>query len=163
MKLKFLFLTLAFLILQACGEDVNSAAEQEPSEKPISTGTEILGIEVCDEEYSMCGHLNLPNSLEGTPRELLIALFSKLPPQGPPDAVLMRVGTPSLNAGERYPLRVHPVLESGQYFLYVSLYMEGGGQYQPMVGIDYIGTSAEKLNFSGGALKFEEIEMIVAQ
>jgi hypothetical protein len=166
MSIKILTLSFAFIFLQACGEDLESVVDERPStanERPISTGVEIPALEVCDEEYSMCGHLSLPDSLAGQPRELLIALFSSLPPQGPPDAVLMRVDTPSLGKGEFYPIRVQPVLESGEYYIYVSLYMEGGGEYQPMAGVDYVGATPAKLDFDGGLLKFDDIEMKMAE
>ena len=110
----------------------------------------------------MCGFLSLPETFEAEPRELLIALFSSLPPVGPPDAVLMRINEPSLGQGELYPVRVQPVLETGEYFIFVSLYVAGGGQYQPMSGIDYTGQSATKVSFDGGSVTFDDIEMQVA-
>ena len=166
MNTKILSLSLVVIFLQACGEDIDSPVGKAPSAgsgRQVSTGAEVPEVQVCDQEYSMCGFLSLPDSFVAEPRELLITLYSNLPPQGPPDAILMRIDTPSVGKGEFYPVRVQPVLESGEYFVYVSLYVEGGGQYQPMSGVDYIGQTSTKLAFNGGLLKFDDIEMKIAE
>ena len=158
-----MILPLLLVTLCACGEEDTGNTEGSSGEPTVSTGPEIPSEDTCDLEYSACGSLNIPASFDGTPRELLIALFSSLPPQGPPNLILARIASPSLGANERYPIRVHPFLETGEYFVYVSLYMDGGGEFQPVPGVDYIGQTPTKINFDGVALDFGEIEMVLAE
>ncbi len=170
MHRRFYSVLLLSSVLVACGGEAEPLSG--PSDPlsggdsnaaiPISTGPEIPDIEVCDQEYSACGYVGLPASFSDTPRQFLVALFSSLPAEGPPNSVLMRIDAPSVRAGERYPVRIHPVLESGEYFIFTTLYVDGGGEFQPVVGTDYVGASKTKLNFDGTALEFGDIDMTVA-
>lgn len=127
-----------------------------------SEGPEIPDPSVCDEEYSFCGTLVTPASFTGTPRSLALALYTSVPPAGPPNAILAEIPAPSIGPGERYPIRLAPIIETGDYYVWANLYMEGGGEWVPVNDIDYTGASAAPLTMSGDSITFDDISLEVA-
>lgn len=134
-----------------------------PGTAGTSDGEEIPDAATCGMEYAFCGDLLLPWDFEGETRELAVALYTSIPPAGPPNATLAQIPAPSMKTGETYPLRLQPVLETGEYYLWVNLYMEGGGTWVPVDGVDYVGASAGKITLGGSEpIVFEDIVMEVA-
>ncbi len=128
-----------------------------------STGAEIPDPSTCDEEYSFCGSLLVPEDFSGTPRSLALALYTSIPPAGPPDAILAEISAPSLGPGERYPVRLAPVVNTGEYYIWANLYIEGGGEWMPENGIDYTGATPAPVMLTGASLSFDDITMKVAE
>ena len=166
--LSLLFMSLC-LSFGACADEVTPsddgapfAGEVEPGSGPVSDGPEIPEVTVCGEDYSLCGHVMVPGNLGGSPRSLVVALYTSLPPMGPPSAVLTQIEAPSLNAGEQYPVRIYPMLEKGEYFIWVNLYMEGGGEWMPINGVDYTGASAGSVVLDGESFQFDDIYLDIA-
>ena len=62
-------------------------------------------------------------------------------------------------AGELYPIRAYPFLDTGEYKLYIIVYMEGGGSARPANNIDYIGYIDESYVFDGQPIDFGEITL----
>ncbi len=129
---------------------------------PVSDGPEIADLTVCGEVNSLCGHVVVPQNLQGAPRALVVALYPSLPPMGPPSAIVAEIDAPSLEAGEQYPVRIHPLLETGEFFIQVSLYMEGGGQWTPINGVDYTGASSNSVVLDGQSFEFDDIYLDLA-
>ena len=46
-------------------------------------------------------------------------------------------------------MRFEPVIATGDYYLWVFLYMEGGGEWQPVSGVDYVAHTDEMITFDG--------------
>jgi len=154
-------LMACFALSVGCGEDVAPEAGQ-PSEGeplPISVGPEIPSEDSCGQEYSVCTYLRVPSDLEGQPRSIALALYRSIPPSASPDILITQVNEPSLKAGERYPLRAYPFLDTGEYYVWVNLYMEGGGSARPVNGVDYTGFLAEPINFDGRAIELPELSL----
>lgn len=133
-----------------------------PGSAGTSTGDEIPDPSVCDEEYSFCGDILIPADFTGTPRSLAVALYTTVPPAGPPNYTVISIDAPSMKAGERYPVRVQPMLETGDYFIWVNLYMEGGGTWLPVNDVDYTGVSAASITFDGTSYVFDDITVAPA-
>ena len=153
------------LLLAGCVEKVTDTADSEvddPSSAPISTGDEIAEASVCDEEYSLCGNIYVPMSMTNAPRQLVVALYRSIPPSGSPDLVVDQIDAPSVVAGEKYPIRIYPFLESGEYYIWTNLYMEGGGDYEPVNDVDFTGHSEEMIVLDGSAIKFDDIVLSAA-
>ena len=117
---------------------------------------------ICAEAYSLCGDLIIPSDITGTTRSLAIVLYSSIPPAGPPEGIVEEVSNPELSPGGRYPVRVLPALFNGDYYVWVNLYMEGGGEWAPVDGVDYLGYTAEPVNFDGTAISFADISLSLA-
>jgi len=153
--------------MMACSEKENEDTATEETQTETSsedTATEeTTETSICDEDYSVCGSLMMPDSFAGNTVSMSIALFASLPPAGPPDYSLLQVETPVFTTGEAYPVEIGAVTALGDYFLYVAVYMEGGGEWQPASGIDYMYYSDEAFTFTGGAVDFGEINLIMAE
>ena len=123
---------------------------------------EAVDDEICAESYSFCGDILIPSDFTGTPRSMAVVLYSSVPPAGPPDGIIAEVATPDLSAGDTYPVRVLPALFNGEYYVWVNLYMEGGGEWAPVNGVDYAGSTAAPISFDGSAVSFEDISLTLA-
>jgi hypothetical protein len=102
---------------------------------------------------SLVATISLPDGFSGTPAKLLVTLASSLPVVGPPAAVLVEISNADsdgdgigdveriLNASRDLTLAIADVGLTGSYHVVVALYMEGGGVFQPVPGIDYLAAS----------------------
>jgi hypothetical protein len=80
------------LLLFACEE--NPAVSEKPEEiedsafEDAADVTDVISNEVdtslCEDDYALCGQLNIPSDFAGTPRALSVALYEEIPPAGPP-------------------------------------------------------------------------------
>ena len=117
---------------------------------------------VCSEDYSLCGDITIPDEFAGSTRSLAIVLYSSVPPAGPPDGIITEIDSPTLSAGGTYPVRVLPALFNGDYYVWVNLYMEGGGEWLPVNGIDYTGSTSDPISFDGSPVSFDDIALSLA-
>lgn len=161
-------LLFAFL---ACGSKTTDTAEEttvddtsssEVVEEETTTNPDNVDLSICEDDYALCGEINLPSDFVGETRNLAIALYESIPPAGPPAYILDEIETPTMSAGSSYPIAVHPVLATGEYYLWFNLYMEGGGEWVPVNDIDYTGYVSEPILFSGGAVEFNGVTLEVA-
>lgn len=125
-------------------------------------GESVVDDPLCAEDYSLCGDIVIPADFAGTPRSLAIALYTSIPPAGPPAAVLGEIAGPDLQPGARFPVVVQPVTAQGSYYLWFNLYMEGGGNWVPVNDIDYTGYAEAPFDFEGPPIVFEPIQLEVA-
>jgi protoheme ferro-lyase len=129
-------------------------------------------VEQVQPENSLVATVSAPSSLDGTMSSLVLALASSLPMTGPPAATLATIpnedtdndGVPDLEKifgpGRELVLSFADVGVTGEYHVVAMLYMEGGGQYQPVPGIDYM-TNSAKLPFGGGQVEVDlELELV---
>jgi hypothetical protein len=152
-----------FMFLVACGQpaddevgpDDNSGGEA----LVISQGGEIPGEDLCGQEYSVCGYIRVPADLEGQPRSLAVSLYTEQTPTAGPDVLITQIDSPSLRAGELYPIRVHPFLDTGEYYLWIILYMDGGGSARPVNAVDYTGTTGQPVVFDGQFVELEQVSL----
>lgn len=135
-------------------DDVDNAEDSAPPESEDNA--------VCSEDYSLCGDIEVPSGFSGSTRSLAIVLYSSVPPAGPPDGIIAEIESPDLNAGGTFPVRVLPALFNGDYYVWVNLYMEGGGEWLPVNGIDYTGSTSEPISFDGSPVSFDDISLSLA-
>lgn len=140
-------------------DDTGSLAELELTD---STGPEIPDPSICEEDRAFCGTVVTPANFTGTPRSLAIALYTSIPPAGPPNAILAEIAAPSIGPSQRYPVRIQPMLETGEYYIWVNLYMEGGGEWMPVNEVDYTGATPAPLTLDGTVGEFDPITVEVA-
>ena len=134
--------------------------------KEMDSGVELETVEAssfdCAQDYAMCASLLVPSDFVGTPKNLTLALYSSLPPMGPPNVILAQVTDPNIGIDQPYAVELHPVTATGSYHLFVSLYMEGGGEWMPASGIDYM-LETEALSFEGTAVNLGEMTLSLAE
>lgn len=123
-------------------------------------------------DTSVVATISVPDDLQGAKSSLVLALASSLPMTGPPAATLATIqngdsdgdGVGDLDAilgpGRDLVLAIGDVGLVGEYHMVAMLYMEGGGQYQPVPGIDYM-TNSAKLPFGQGQVEVDlELELV---
>jgi hypothetical protein len=117
---------------------------------------------LCEEDFSVCGDILVPSPLDGEPRMIAVALYRNIPPAGPPFYTVLEEEQPVLAAGGRYKVRVRPVLETGDFYIWSNLYMEGGGRFIPSNGIDFVGNLDEPIPFDGSPVLFDDFRLEIA-
>jgi len=128
-----------------------------------SDDTEAVEDPLCAEDYSFCGDILIPEDLVGTPRSIAVVLYESIPPAGPPDAIVIDTAAGELAAGETYSVREMPIILTGEFYVWVNLYMEGGGEWAPVNGVDYLGYTEVPLTLDGSPISFEDIPLELAQ
>lgn len=144
------------LFLMACGDKSGDTGSDLGS-----TDAEVSSFD-CAQDYALCTELSVPEGFTGETRNLTLALYSELPPVGPPDVVLVQIENPEIGVDKNFSVELHPITASGDYHLYISLYMEGGGEWLPESGIDYYLTT-DPITFDGGAVDLGGLELILAE
>jgi hypothetical protein len=121
---------------------------------------------------SLITKISLPDDYAGTPTRLLVTLSASLPVAGPPAAVLVEISNGDsdgdgigdveriLNTSRDLTLAIEDVGLSGNYHVVVALYMEGGGIFQPVPGVDYMAAS-DNIPLGQGQAKVDlELELV---
>lgn|GEM_PF-2249579 len=115
---------------------------------------------LCSQDFALCGDVLIPHPFEQGTELIAIGLYRSLPPMGPPYSVVIREEAPKIEAGGRFKLRMHPVLEEGELYLWVSLLTEGSVSVLPRRWDDFTGFTPEPLSFDGGPVVFEDIRLV---
>jgi protoheme ferro-lyase len=115
---------------------------------------------------SLVATISLAESFTGNISRLLVTLAPSLPIMGPPAAVLADISNGDidgdgigdvdniLSASKNLPLAISDAGLTGEYHVVVVLYMEGGGTFQPLPGIDYMGAS-QKVTLGQGQVSVD--------
>lgn len=125
-------------------------SKSSPADQPLPDLATLRDLSSAPASASSTAKVAVPTDFQGTPRQLLIAAFDSFPVQGPPAGILYQ-GTPTLAAGQTLSLMVDASGLSGKKTVLAVLYMEGGGQLQPMAGVDYVSAPTE-VTFTGQPL-----------
>jgi len=145
-------------------EELNEGSELSQEDgAPVDGDEQIAGEEEtleedpCLADNTLCVTLQIPETVQETPELLIVGLYKSLPPMGPPDVFPpFSLEAPELVAGEDLEL-VLDVNATGDHQIYAVLYMPGGGaaSWQPMSGVDHVGTSAA-IPLDGSGLILDE-------
>jgi len=131
--LAFLAFALAAIVFfNGCGgespaEETKSYCEKSPAQN----------------EYSLCASVIVPETIKTTPEKVSFHLFDSLPPKGPPShlglEIVDTVELKNFAAGQEVPLKLENLPANGELFLYLVVYMPGGGaqNWQSVANIDY--------------------------
>ena len=121
-----------------------------------------IGDGACTEPGSLCATLRVPADYTATPVKIIVGLYESLPPLGPPNGVAAVIEMPTISPTQPYALEARDVMPAGDWYLYIALYNQGGGQFQPVPGIDYVVQTSDKVPVGGGALNMPEMTFAVA-
>ncbi len=115
---------------------------------------------------SLVVNISLPEGFGGNTSKLLVTLAGSLPVMGPPAAVLVDISNVDidedgigdvdniLSASKDLTLAIPDAGLAGEYHVVVVLYMEGGGIFQPLPGVDYMGAS-QKVTLGQGQVSVD--------
>lgn len=106
--------------------------------------------------------LNVPGTYTGSPRQLAIIGAKQVPVAGPPDTVFLLDSHPAPHAGQPLALTLDTASATGELYVVVVLYQQGGGQYSPKSGVDYVAQSAHKFTFTGAPQDLGALDLVIA-
>jgi hypothetical protein len=129
-------------------------------------------VEQVQPDSSLITTISLPDGFSGEIRQLMVTLATELPVTGPPAAILATIDNVDadsdgegdvdqiLNPSRDLVLALPDVGVTGDYHVVVVLFMEGGGQFAPVSGVDYMAASGP-LSFGAGQVAVELELMLV--
>lgn len=155
---------VAALALTACGGDTTTsrsdAAAQGASDAPSAPPDTVpMG---ADAAAGSALTLVVPATYTGTPRQLAVVGTNSVPIAGPPAAVFLLDDAPAPVAGQAIHLELDTSSASGDLYVVAVLYQEGGGQFQPEPGIDYVAQSAASFHFAGAPMDLGSLDLALA-
>jgi hypothetical protein len=153
-KLVSMSVLVVGLGLAACGDESINRAGHDGLDAAHSGP-------ICTAAKSLCVQLSVPDDYEGTPRQLIMGLFDRLPPVGPPAGVLALIDSPRIGVGFPLDIKVEDIAQSGEYFIYAALYNQGGGMFVPEPGIDYTAQSPAKVSVGRDPVNLADMTLAV--
>jgi hypothetical protein len=157
------------LALAACGSDGKTstpdaprAAADAPAAAPDAPATPDAAVAMPDAKPGSSLTLQVPASYSGAPRELAIIGVKKLPVGGPPDAVFLVDDKPAPAAGQAMALTLDTSAAMGDLYVVAVLYQQGGGQFTPKSGVDYVAQSAQTFHFTGAPIALGTLTLTLA-
>lgn len=106
--------------------------------------------------------LVIPVSYSGVPRELAVIGVKQVPVSGVPDSIFLTDMTPMATAGQTETLSLDTSAASAMLYVVVVLYQQGGGQFTPKSGVDYVAQSAAPFTFAGAPLDLGTLNLVLA-
>lgn len=106
--------------------------------------------------------LKVPGGYSGSPRQLAVVGAKNVPISGPPDSVFLLDNMPMPHAGMSMNLSLDTSTATGSLYVVVVLYQQGGGQYSPKSGVDYVAQSASTFNFTGAPMDLGSLDLVIA-
>ena len=110
---------------------------------------------------SLVARVSLPDNFDSKITKLMITLATELPVTGVPAAILATIDNVDtdgdglldvdqiLGVGRDFVFAMEDVGVASSYHVIATLYVEGGGQFQPVAGVDYM-ASSEKVALGAG-------------
>ena len=130
-------------------------------------------VEQVQPKTSLVATISLSDSFSGNTRSFMLTLSETMPPAGPPIplAIINNIDKDGdgeldvdqiLSASKDLVLAIEDVGVTGDYHVVAGLYVEGGGQYEPLPGVDYM-AATEKLTLGAGQVSIElELALVPA-
>lgn len=106
--------------------------------------------------------LQVPASYTGTARQLAVVGVQHVPVAGPPDSVFLLDSMPMPQSGQAMTLALDTSSATGALYVVAVLYQQGGGQYSPQSGVDYVAQSASTFDFTGAAMDLGSLDLVIA-
>ena len=129
-------------------------------------------IEQIRPDTGLVANLSVPADFDGQVTQLVLTLAEELPVTGMPAAILATIDNGDvdenglgdvdeiLNASRDLTLALEDVGIAGAYHVVAVLYMEGGGVFQPVPGVDYMAASGPMAFGQGVAEVTLELELL---
>ena len=157
---------LVFVVAAACGgggtssphPDAHAAADARAIDAPHTVDAP----KAIDAAATSQLVLQVPASYSGMPRQLAVVGVKHVPVAGPPDAVFLLDNMPAPHAGQPMTLTLDTSSASGALYVVAVLYQQGGGQYSPKSGVDYVAQSASTVDFTGAAMDLGSLDLVIA-
>ncbi|HSN26030.1 MAG TPA: hypothetical protein VLT45_07085 [Kofleriaceae bacterium] len=157
---------LFILLLAACGGGGTSSPHVDAhtsADAPKSIdGPRAIDAQSIDATATSQLVLQVPASYSGAARQLAIVGVKHVPVSGPPDAVFLLDNMPMPHGGQPMTLALDTSTASGQLYVVAVLYQQGGGQYSPKSGVDYVAQSASTFDFTGAAMDLGSMDLVIA-
>lgn len=121
-------------------------------------------IEQIEPESSLVVKIKLPGTFDGKITKLMVTLATEVPVTGIPAAILATIPNIDkdgdgemdvdqiLSSSQELTLGFEDVGTTGEYYVVAVLYVEGGGQFQPVSGVDYM-TNSSKVKLGEGKVE----------
>lgn len=128
------------------------------------TRGQTFAVEQVEPDSGLVATISLPDDFDGVITKLLITLADELPVTGVPIAILASIDNVDKDGDGKLDvdqilgptrdllLALDDVGVVGEYHVVAALYVEGGGQFQPVPGVDYLASSA-KLSLGQGKVE----------
>ncbi len=151
--------------------DIDEDGDKDWIGTSMSLGTGFI-VEQIHPETSLITTIALPDGFTGTVSRLMVMLAGNLPVTGPPAAVLYEISNDDsdgdgigdvdriLNPSTDLTLALADAGVAGDYHVVVALFMEGGGVYQPVPGVDYLAASSKVAIGSGQQSVRLDLELV---
>ncbi|MBW2278144.1 MAG: hypothetical protein JRF63_11665 [Deltaproteobacteria bacterium] len=95
--------------------------------------------------------ITVPTEFEAVPDQLVAYFHQWYPPAGDPAATAGNFTAPEIGPGTPFALEIDHAGLTGAYYLWVVLYIDGGGAgVSPVQGVDWIGGSSTPLTLGPG-------------
>lgn len=143
-------LLVALTLAGACGSSDPAGSDSDAA------------VSDCTSADQLCATLSVPSDFSGTPREAYFGLYASLPPAGPPDVMIGSVAATTITPGAPLRIVMDDVDAVGDYHVFVALFVEGGGRFQPEPGIDYQILTAPH-TFGSGAVDLGTLSLELAE
>ena len=156
---------MLMLMIVACATDELATTESDDITEEsdvVDYQPDEVDTSFCQDQYAMCGTIDLPEDFRGETRNLAVALYDSIPPAGPPIYIAQEIEYPNMAAGYSYEIAIPTVLANGEYYIWFNLYMEGGGEWLPVNDVDYTGSTSTPVVFDGTPIEFKDISMELA-
>jgi hypothetical protein len=123
---------------------------------------------------SLVANISLPETFDANAVKLLVTLAPELPVTGAPAAILATIDNVDadgdglldvdqiLGVDRDFIFAMEDVGVSSSYHVIATLYVEGGGQFQPAAGVDYMATS-EKVALGAGQVRVDLALELISQ
>lgn len=106
--------------------------------------------------------LDVPATFSGATREIDVVVVPQLPVAGPPAGILFQETSPAVTAGQPMTIHGDATGVTGENYVVVVLYMQGGGSFAPKAGVDYVAQSSAKVDFNGAAVDLGTLKLSLA-
>lgn len=138
------------LFAAGCGDDDDGADGGADSGGDTDTDTD-TDADTESEEDIVTATISVSADFDATPETLVAYFYQWYPPAGDPEAVAGSFPEPDIGPGNPYPIETDHGGLSGAYYLWVVLYVEGGGGGEsPVQGVDWVGGSSTPLTLGPG-------------
>ncbi len=157
--------SLFILAVAACGGSTSSPpvdAHSSADAPHTSDGPRAIDAPAVDAAAMSQLVLQVPAGYSGSARQLAVVGVKHLPVGGPPDAVFLLDNMPMPHGGQPMTLALDTSTASGQLYVVAVLYQQGGGQYSPKSGVDYVAQSASTFDFTGAAMNLGTMDLVIA-
>jgi hypothetical protein len=136
------------LCLSACGssegsDDGGAAGTGGAPAAPTDVGSMQPSATTCTAPHTICMNMQVPSTMEGQPTQLVFDIYDTAQtPTHLPNGYAGFFTAPSVTPSAQMYFELSDAELQGDYWMWVLMYMPGGGYGAPVSGVDYVMVSA---------------------